>query len=92
MIKNNREYRLEDSLVDDELDFYCEGNCINKIGCDFLREIDTSGSHFYCMECARKMFTYEEFKTLEEEALDRYLRHLDELQRDNVRHDYGVCL
>lgn len=92
MIKNKKEYRLEDRIVDDEWDFYCDGNCINKIGCDFLREIDDSRSRCYCMECAEKMFTREEFETLEAEALERYLMYLDELQRDNVRHDYGVCL
>lgn len=92
MIKNNKEYRLEDRIVDDELDFYCEGNCINKIGCDFLREIDAGVNRCYCMECAEKLFTREEFKALKEEALERYLRHLDELQRDNARHGYGVCL
>lgn len=92
MIKNKKEYRLEDRIVDDEWDFYCDGNCINKIGCDFLREIDDSGSLCYCMECAEKMFTSEEFRTLKEEALERYLRHLDGLQRDNVRNGYGVCL
>lgn len=92
MIKNKKEYCLEDRLVDDEWDFYCEGNCINRLGCDFLREIDSSGSRCYCMECARKMFTCEEFMHLEAEALERYQRHLDELQRDYVRHRYGVCM
>lgn len=92
MIKNNKEYRLEDRIVYDTWTFYCEGYCINKIGCNFLREIDASGSRCYCIECARKMFTCEEFKVLEAEALERYQRHLDELQRDNVRNGYGVCL